>query len=51
VTNGIPGFFRPNSAGACRRFHPPGADKLPLLLTAPLERTLTDLVDFNPLNE
>ena len=51
VTNGIPGFFRPNplphAGGSCAL----GADNAGYYSTAPLARTLGDLVDFKMLNE
>ena len=51
VTNGIPGFFRPNPLAHAGDSYPLGADNAGYYSTAPLERTLTDLVDFNLLSE
>ncbi len=51
VTNGIPGFFRPNPLAHAGDSYPLGADNAGYYSTAPLERTLTELVDFNLLNE
>src|ERR1700752_1420580 len=51
VTNGIPGFFRPNPLAHAGDSYPLGADNAGYYSTAPLERTLTGLVDFNLLNE
>src|SRR5499427_2731768 len=51
VTSGIPGFFRPNPLAHAGDSYPLGADNAGYYSTAPLERTLTELVDFNLLNE
>src|SRR6185503_14385242 len=51
VTNGIPGFFRPNPLAHAGDSYPLGADQAGYYSTSPLERTLTELVDFNLLNE
>jgi NTE family protein len=51
VTNGIPGFFRPNPLAHAGDSYPLGADNAGYYSTAPLERTLTDLVDLKMLNE
>ena len=51
VTNGIPGFFRPNPLAHAGDSYPLGADNAGYYSTVPLQRTLTDLVDFNLLNE
>jgi len=51
VTNGIPGFFRPNPLAHAGDCYPLGADNAGYYSTSPLERTLTDLVDFNLLNQ
>jgi NTE family protein len=51
VTNGIPGFFRPNPLAHAGDSYPLGADNAGYYSTSPLERTLTDLVDLRMLNE
>jgi len=51
VTNGIPGFFRPNPLAHAGDSYPLGADNAGYYSTAPLERTLADLVDLRLLNE
>ena len=51
VTNGIPGFFRPNPLAHAGDSYPLGADNAGYYSTAPLERTLTELVDLKMLNE
>src|SRR6202008_3400066 len=51
VTNGIAGFFRPNALAHAGDSYPLGADNAGYYSTAPLERTLTELVNFNLLNE
>jgi len=51
VTNGIPGFFRPNPlahAGDDYRLDP---ERAGYYSTEPLERTLNELVDFNLVNQ
>jgi NTE family protein len=50
VTNGIPGFFRPNPLVHAGDSYPLGADQAGYYSTAPLERTLTELVDFDLVN-
>jgi len=50
VTNGIPGFFRPNALAHAGDSYPLGADHAGFYSTAPLERTLLELVDFNLVN-
>jgi len=50
VTNGIPGFFRPNPLAHAGDAFPLGADHAGFYSTAPLEKTLGELVDFNLLN-
>jgi NTE family protein len=47
VLGGIPGFFEPNPLALLGAHFPLGKDKAGLYSTAPLERTLTDLVDFS----
>jgi NTE family protein len=51
VTNGIPGFFRPNPLAHAGDSYPLGADNAGYYSTSPLERTLRELVDFNLLNQ
>src|ERR1700756_3759776 len=51
VTNGIAGFFRPNALAHARDSYPLGADNAGYYSTAPLERTLTELVDFDLVNQ
>ena len=51
VTNGIPGFFRPNPLAHAGDGYPLGADQAGYYSTSPLERTLTELVDFNLVNQ
>src|ERR1700754_744109 len=51
VTNGIPGFFRPNPLAHAGDSYPLGADNAGYYSTAPLGRTLNDLVDLKLLNE
>ncbi|WP_027571125.1 patatin-like phospholipase family protein [Bradyrhizobium sp. WSM1743] len=50
VTNGIPGFFRPNPLAHAGDSFPLGADHAGFYSTAPLEKTLRELVDFNLVN-
>ena len=50
VTNGIPGFFRPNALAHAGDSYPLGADRAGYYSTAPLEQTLNDLVDFKLVN-
>jgi NTE family protein len=50
VTNGVPGFFRPNPLAHAGDSYPLGADHAGFYSTAPLERTLLDLVDFSLVN-
>jgi NTE family protein len=50
VTNGIPGFFKPNPLAHAGENYPLGADKAGYYSTEPLEKTLTELVDFDLLN-
>lgn len=47
VANGIPGFFKPNSMAFWGPHVPLGVDGAGFYSTAPLERTLLDLVDFS----
>jgi NTE family protein len=46
VLGGIPGFFEPNPFAFLGAHYPLGRDKAGFYSTAPLERTLTELVDF-----
>ncbi|MGJ4889320.1 patatin-like phospholipase family protein [Bradyrhizobium sp. HKCCYLRH3099] len=50
ITSGIPGFFRPNPLAHAGFSYPLGADNAGFYSTAPLETTLTDLVDVDLLN-
>ncbi len=50
VTNGIPGFFRPNPLAHAGNDYPLGADRAGYYSTEPLEQTLTELVDFDLVN-
>jgi NTE family protein len=50
VTNGIPGFFRPNPLAHAGDQYPLGPDQAGYYSTAPLERTLAELVDFDLVN-
>jgi NTE family protein len=46
LLGGIPGFFEPNPLAFLGAHYPLGRDKAGFYSTAPLEKTLTDLVDF-----
>jgi Patatin-like phospholipase len=46
LLGGIPGFFEPNPLAFLGAHYPLGQDKAGFYSTAPLEKTLTDLVDF-----
>ncbi|OAF11342.1 patatin-like phospholipase family protein [Bradyrhizobium neotropicale] len=50
ITNGIPGFFRPNPLAHAGDSFPLGADHAGFYSTAPLEKTLLELVDFSRVN-
>jgi NTE family protein len=50
VANGIPGFFKPNPLAHAGTEYPLGADKAGYYSTEPLERTLSELVDFDRVN-
>ena len=50
LTHGIPGFFTPNPLAHSSDFYPLGADHAGYYSTAPLEATLSELVDFNLIN-
>jgi NTE family protein len=47
VSNGIPGFFRPNPLAHAGDIFPLGAEHAGYYSTAPLQQTLSELVDFN----
>jgi NTE family protein len=47
LLGGIPGFFEPNPFAFLGAHYPLGRDKAGFYSTMPLERTLTDLVDFS----
>ena len=46
LLGGIPGFFEPNPFALLGAHYPLGTDKAGFYSTAPLEKTLTELVDF-----
>ncbi|MGB8303479.1 MAG: patatin-like phospholipase family protein, partial [Pseudolabrys sp.] len=46
LLGGIPGFFEPNPLAIFGAHYPLGRDKAGYYSTAPLEKTLTELVDF-----
>src|SRR6266849_5611460 len=46
LLGGIPGFFEPNPFAFLGAHYPLGKDKAGFYSTAPLEKTLTELVDF-----
>jgi len=50
VTHGIPGFFRPNALAHAGDSFPLGAEHAGYYSTVPLQRTLTELVDFDLIN-
>ena len=50
LSYGIPGFFEPNPLAFCGVHVPLGADRAGYYSTAPLERTLRELVDFPLIN-
>jgi NTE family protein len=50
ITHGIPGFFRPNPLAHAGDSYPLGADHAGFYSTVPLEKTLSELVDFNLVN-
>jgi NTE family protein len=51
LTNGIPSFFRPNALAHAGESYPLGAENAGYYSTAPLERTLNELVDFDLINQ
>jgi NTE family protein len=50
IKSGIPGFFEPNPMAFCGGNIPLGADNAGYYSTAPLEKTLLELVDFALIN-
>lgn len=50
LTQGIPGFFMPNPLAHAGDFYPLGPDHAGYYSTAPLEATLSELVDFDLIN-
>jgi NTE family protein len=50
VSNGIPGFFRPNPLAHAGDIFPLGAEHAGYYSTAPLQQTLSELVDFHLVN-
>ena len=50
IAHGIPGFFRPNPLAHFGETFPLGAERAGYYSTAPLEATLSDLVDFDLVN-
>ncbi len=50
VTTGIPSFFRPNPAAFASPHAPLGAESAGYYSVAPLAQTLTELVDFDQIN-
>jgi NTE family protein len=50
VSNGISGFFRPNSLAHAGNDYPLGAERAGYYSTEPLEQTLAELVDFDLVN-
>lgn len=51
LAQGIPGFFTPNPFAHAGDLYPLGADQAGYYSTAPLEVTLSELVDFNLINQ
>lgn len=51
VTNGIPGFFRPNPLAHAGNEYALGAERAGYYSTEPLEATLAGLVDFDLVNQ
>jgi NTE family protein len=50
ITHGIPGFFRPNALAHAGEGYPLGAENAGYYSTAPLEKTLRELVNIDLLN-
>jgi NTE family protein len=51
LTHGIPGFFTPNPFAHAGDSFPLGADRAGYYSTAPLERTVSELVNFDLINQ
>lgn len=51
ITGGISGFFEPNAAAFLGPHVPLGTDRAGYYSTAPLDKTLKELIDFDRLNE
>lgn len=51
LTHGIPGFFRPNPLAYIGDHYPLGSDNAGFYSIAPLENTLTELVNFDLINK
>ena len=51
LTQGIPGFFTPNPLAHIGDTFPVGADRAGYYSTAPLEQTLSELVNFDLINQ
>ena len=51
LTQGIPGFFTPNPAAHVGDGYPLGPDRAGYYSTAPLQATLSELVDFDLINQ
>jgi len=50
ITHGIPGFFRPNPLAHAGDAYPLGAERAGYYSTAPLEKSLSELIDVDLLN-
>jgi len=50
ITHGVPGFFRPNPLAHAGDAYPLGAEHAGYYSTAPLQATLSELVDFDLVN-
>lgn len=50
VSQGVPGFFAPNPNAVWGPHHPAGVENAAMYLTAPLKKTLSDLIDFDYIN-
>jgi len=50
ITHGIPGFFRPNALAHAGDSYPLDAERAGYYSTAPLEKTLSELIDVDLLN-
>jgi NTE family protein len=50
VTQGVPGFFLPNSSALWGIHHPAGVGRASFYTTEPLKETLSDLIDFDYIN-